>query len=100
MALVTDAYVAYTQARPSTNGHAPTKPARRPTLVVLAAMLVTVARFAGAHLPRWTQVRTVVLSLAGFGCITAAAWTVAVPLGLLALGASFLVFELLTSDGR
>lgn len=79
----------------ATNGQRPTK-TRTP-------ILVHVARFAGravGRLPRWSVIRTAVLAVAGFGCITAAAWMVAVPLGLLAAGVSLLVIELLGSTGR
>lgn len=48
--------------------------------------------------PLWGQARTAVLTLAGFGGLTAAAWTVALPLGLAAGGVSCLVLEYLTSD--
>lgn len=49
--------------------------------------------------PLWGQARTAVLTLAGFGGLTAAAWTVALPFGLAAGGVSCLVLEYLTSDG-
>lgn len=38
------------------------------------------------------------LSVAALGCITAAAWLVAVPLGLLVAGVSFFVLELRVSS--
>ena len=73
------------RARPARDG-------RRPllaTLAVLAARLVAAA-------PR---ARTALLSLAGFGCLTAAAWSVSLPAGLAAAGLSLLVLEYLTADG-
>ncbi|MFF4479459.1 hypothetical protein ACFY1A_20905 [Streptomyces sp. NPDC001520] len=50
-------------------------------------------------MPLWGQARTAVLTLAGFGGLTAAAWTVTPGLGLAAGGVSCLVLEYLTSDG-
>lgn len=38
------------------------------------------------------------LSVAALGAVTASAWLVALPLGLLVLGASLFVLEALTSD--
>jgi hypothetical protein len=61
-------------------------------------LLLRVARLAARALPRWKQLRTAALSVAGFGCLTAAAWTVALPLGLAAAGVSVLLIEYLTGD--
>jgi uncharacterized membrane protein len=82
----------------STNGHVPAK--RTPVLVILAGVVATVARFAARRLPRWSQVRTTVLAVAGFGCLVVGAFQLATWAGWIALGASLLVTELLTaSDG-
>jgi hypothetical protein len=71
----------------------PARPARRPLLVTLALLAARVV----AALPR---ARTALLSVAGFALLSAAAWTVAVPLGLAAAGASLLVLEWLTEERR
>lgn len=42
--------------------------------------------------------RTVVLSVAGFGCLTAAAWTMHTAAGLAVAGVSLLVVEYLTTE--
>lgn len=50
--------------------------------------------------PLWTQARTAVLTVAGFGGLTASAWTgLGTWAGLAAGGLSCLVIEYLTSDG-
>lgn len=47
------------------------------------------------------RVRTTALTLAGFSGLTAAAWTVALPLGLAVAGLSCFALEYLTdNDGR
>lgn len=38
-------------------------------------------------------IQPVALSVLGLGCISAAAWAVALPLGLVAVGVSFLLLE-------
>jgi hypothetical protein len=71
-----------------------------------ATVLGRAATWATAHAPHvwsWTRAaavraRRVVLTVAGLACITAAAWTVAVALGLLTAGVSLLVFEFLSAD--
>ncbi|MCF3101434.1 hypothetical protein IPZ58_07550 [Streptomyces roseoverticillatus] len=51
--------------------------------------------------PLWTRARVTVLTLGGFGSLTAAAWTVALPLGLAVAGLSCFALEYLTdNDGR
>ena len=60
-------------------------------------LLVHLGRFAARILPTLAGLRTVVLSVAGFGALTAAAWTVALPLGLAAAGVSLLLLEYLGS---
>lgn len=98
MTTITAEFRAERQRLHATNGHVPK--ARTPVLVIVAGVLGTVARFAARRLPRWAQVRTLVMSVAGFGLITAAAWTVAVPLGLLVGGLSLLVVEMLNAPER
>jgi hypothetical protein len=64
-------------------------------------LLVRAGRLAARVLPSVKALRRAVLSLAGFGCLTAAAWLVALPLGLAAAGISVLFIEYLTSgDGQ
>lgn len=69
------------------------RPPRTPLLTVLG-------RAAGRLLPSWRTIRTATLSLAGFGCLTAAAWTVHLAAGLAVAGVSLLLVEWLTGDGR
>jgi hypothetical protein len=93
-AVFTDVRRAYAEERKShTNGQA--KAARRPVLVVLAAVAVGAAVFAARHLPGWQQVRTNLLcGVAGVG-FTVAAWGVDWKLGLVVLAACALVAEAL-----
>jgi hypothetical protein len=66
---------------------------RRPLLTVLA---VAAARLVVAI----GRARTAAMSIAGFGCLTAAAWiTFGLGAGLAAVGASLLVLEYLADDG-
>jgi hypothetical protein len=44
--------------------------------------------------------RTAILAVLGFGFISAAAWTVWMPAGLLFVGGSFLALEYLSKDGK
>lgn len=62
------------------------------------SLLVRAARLAARALPRWKQVRTAALSVAGFGLLTAAAWTVALWAGLAVAGVSVLLIEYLARD--
>lgn len=71
------------------------QPARAPRRALLTTLAVVAARVVAA-LPR---ARTAVLSVAGFGCLTAAAWTVGTGAGLAAAGVSLLVLEYLANDG-
>jgi hypothetical protein len=48
--------------------------------------------------PLWGRARTTVLTMAGFGGLTAAAWTVALPLGLAVAGLSCFALEYLADD--
>lgn len=61
---------------------------------------VRAARVLARLLPRWAALRTLLLSVAGFGLLTAAAWCIAVPLGLAVGGISLLVLEALSGDRR
>lgn len=71
--------------------------ARRPRTPLAARIGRTAARL----LPTWQKIRTTALSLTGFGFLSAAAWSVAVPLGLAAAGISILIVEyLIATDSR
>ena len=70
----------------------PARPDRRPILAVLAVMAARLV----VRLPR---ARTALLSIGGFGSLTAAAWSVSLPAGLAAAGLSLLVLEYLADDG-
>jgi hypothetical protein len=70
----------------------------RPVRAPRIPLLVRVGRLAARVLPRWKQFRTTVLHLAGFGLLTAAAWTIALPLGLAAGGLSLLVLDYLAGE--
>ncbi len=47
---------------------------------------------------RWTGARTPVLTVGGFGFLSAAAWTLHVAAGLAAIGVALLILEYLTSS--
>lgn len=80
---------AYTAERSiSTNGH---RPSRTPVLVILG-------RFMGRHTPRWSAIRTAVLTIAAFVCAVVAAWGVDYRLGLVVACAGLLVLEMLTGE--
>ena len=80
---------AFTASRSiATNGHRPT---RTPLLVVLG-------RFLGTHLPRWSAIRTVLLSVLAFGCLVVAAWGVDWRLGLAVAAPCLLILEYLSTD--
>lgn len=59
-------------------------------------LLARLGRLAARALPTWQGFRTFTLSTAGFGALTAAAWTIALPAGLAAAGVSLLLLEYLT----
>ncbi len=63
-----------------------------------ATVRATVRRLA----PAVRSARTALFALAGFGSLTAAAWIVALPLGLVAAGLSFFALEFLSQawDGE
>lgn len=62
-------------------------------------LLTHAGRYAARILPTMAVLRTLLLTLAGFGCLTAAAWTIHLAAGLAAAGVSFLVLEYLTASG-
>lgn len=70
---------------------------RTPILVLLGRVLAVLGAFAGRKLPRWPTVRRAVLTIGGLALLVAAAWMVALPLGLLAAGVSLLILEALTA---
>ncbi len=63
-------------------------------------LLVRAAKLAAAVLPTWSAFRTFVLTVAGLGLLTFAAWTVSLALGLAAAGVSALLLEWLLSGGK
>lgn len=67
---------------------------RPPRTPLLARAGRTLAR----TLPTWRTIRTALLSLTGFGLLSAAAWTISLTLGLAAAGLSLLIVEYLTAD--
>lgn len=73
--------------------------ANRPPRQQRPPILATLGRLLGRLLPTWAAVRTLVLSLAGFGLLVTAAFTLHVAAGLAASGVCLLVLEYLTSSG-
>jgi hypothetical protein len=63
-------------------------------------LTVRAARWLARRLPAWHAIRTLLLSVAGFGCITAAAWTLHFAAGLAVAGVSLLVLEALSGGER
>lgn len=61
---------------------------------------VRAARWLARHLPAWHTLRTLLLSVAGFACLTAAAWTIHLAAGLAAAGVSLLILEALSGSDR
>lgn len=89
-AMVTDTFTrAYRAQRAATKTRQPRVP-----------LLARAGNLAAKALPRWDTIRRAALSLGGLGGLTAAAWTVALPLGLTAAGLSLLVLEWLTGGDR
>lgn len=80
---------AYRQARADVRA----RPARVPLTVRTARLLARV-------LPRWAVLRTLVLSLAGFGCLTYAAFQWTPIAGWIAAGVSCLAIEALSGGER
>jgi hypothetical protein len=60
---------------------------------------VRTVRLPVLRLPTLASVRQVALTVGGLGCLTAAAWTVALGFGLAAAGVSCLVINFLSTDG-
>jgi hypothetical protein len=84
----------YRTARPD----ASPKPRRRPLLELAA---VAIGHLAARLTPNWSALRTLVLSVAGFGCLDTAAYQWNQTFGIAACGVSLLVLEALSgkSDG-
>ncbi|MEV0382874.1 hypothetical protein [Nonomuraea sp. NPDC050643] len=61
---------------------------------------VRAARWLARRLPAWPALRTLLLSLAGFGMLTAAAWTLHLAAGLAVGGISILILESLSGGER
>jgi hypothetical protein len=81
---------AATAAFQAERGKTRRRPSRSPFTVRAAAV-------AGRLLPRWERFRRTCLVVAGFGSLTAAAWLVAVPAGLVAAGVSLLLLDFLSA---
>ncbi|MEU8362332.1 hypothetical protein AB0C27_40570 [Nonomuraea sp. NPDC048882] len=64
------------------------------------SLVIRAGRAAAKLLPRWQTIRTLTLSVAGFGLITAAAWTLHLAAGLAVGGISLLILESLTGSER
>lgn len=73
---------------------------RQPVAVALGNALVAVFAFLGRKLPSVAAIRTTALALGGFGFLSAAAWSVSLPLGLAAVGLSFLAVEYLSGGEK
>ena len=71
------------------------KPKRRRT-----PLLARAGRLAARVLPTWQSTRTFILHVAGFGCLSYAAWQVSMAFGLAAAGVSLLILEWLTGSDR
>ncbi|WP_433434949.1 hypothetical protein [Nonomuraea sp. CA-141351] len=69
------------------------RPPRTPLTVLAARCLARV-------LPRWSTARTAVLSISGFGLLTAAAWHLHTVAGLATAGVSRLILEALSGGER
>lgn len=63
-------------------------------------LTIRAARAAARFMPRWSAIRTAVLSVAGFALLTAAAWTIHLAAGLAVGGISLLVLEALSGGER
>ncbi|MET8864660.1 hypothetical protein ABZW11_17120 [Nonomuraea sp. NPDC004580] len=61
---------------------------------------VRAALWLARRLPSWAAIRTLLLSVAGFGLLTAAAWTLHMAAGLAVGGISLLVLEALSGGER
>jgi hypothetical protein len=63
-------------------------------------LTVRAARWLARRLPAWAALRTLLLSVAGFGMLTAAAWTLHMAAGLAVGGISLLILEALSGGER
>lgn len=71
---------------------------RRQRSETIIGKAIPLARAAAPVVGRWLRrARTALLTVSGLGLITAAAWTVALPLGLLVGGISLLWLQYLTA---
>ena len=71
---------------------------RRKRSETIIGKLIPLLQVAVPVIGRWlVRVRTALLTIGGLGLITLAAWTVAVPLGLLVGGVSLLWLQYLTA---
>lgn len=68
-------------------------------LAVLCGALRVAGALSRAVADRWARARTTLFSYGAFGCFTAAAWTWHLAAGLVVLGGSLLVIELLSGRG-
>ncbi|WP_049562226.1 hypothetical protein [Nonomuraea sp. SBT364] len=85
--------VGFRQAFRTERAAATPRPPRTP-------LAVRAARWLARRLPAWPAIRTLLLSVAGFGMLTAAAWTLHVAAGLAVGGVSLLVLEALSGGDR
>lgn len=74
--------------------------AARPPRAPRIPLTVRAARLLARRLPSWNAIRTLLLSLAGFGMLTAAAWQLHVAAGLAVGGISLLILEALSGGDR
>lgn len=93
MAATSTFRASFRQARTQRAAEATRRPPRTPIAVHLARALARA-------LPSLAALRTVVLSLAGLGLMSYAAWLWIHPLGYAAGGLSLLAIEYLSSDRR
>ena len=77
-----------------------TERAARTTRAPRIPLTVRTARWLARRLPAWAALRTALLSIAGFGLLTAAAWTLHLAAGLAVGGISLLILEALSGSDR
>jgi hypothetical protein len=63
-------------------------------------LTIRAARLLARLLPGWAALRTFLLSVAGFGMLTAAAWQLHIAAGLAVGGVSLLILEALSGSDR
>lgn len=64
-------------------------------------VLVTLARFAGRHMPNWRRMRSGITQTAAFAAIDVAVWHQwGMTAGLIAAGVAMLVLDALASESR